>query len=99
VGHTTIVLTACNFPLLQGAPQIVTSSWGGARKQPFAFTEHGVTMLAGILKSEKAIQMNITIVRAFIALRQIAVQYKELAKSYLFWRIPTTSNSKKSTRL
>jgi hypothetical protein len=60
--------------------QSVTSSWGGTRKQPYAFTEHGVTMLAGILKSEKAIQMNITIVRAFIALRQIAVQYKELAE-------------------
>lgn len=60
--------------------QIVTSSWGGARKLPYAFTEHGVTMLAGILRSEKAIVMNITIVRAFIALRQMAMQYKELAE-------------------
>lgn len=46
---------------------------------PYAFTEHGVTMLASILKSEKAIEMNIFIVRAFIALRQFALQYKELA--------------------
>lgn len=60
--------------------QIVTSSWGGVRKLPYAFTEHGVTMLAGILRSEKAIVMNITIVRAFIALRQMAMQYKELAE-------------------
>jgi hypothetical protein len=59
--------------------QIVTSSWGGSRKLPFAFTEHGVTMLAGILRSEKAIGINIMIVRAFIALRQVALQYKELA--------------------
>jgi hypothetical protein len=60
--------------------QIVTSSWGGVRKLPFAFTEHGVTMLAGILRSQQAVNMNIAIVRAFIALRQIADQYKELAE-------------------
>lgn len=46
---------------------------------PYAFTEHGVTMLASILKSEKAVEMNIFIVRAFIALRQFALQYKDLA--------------------
>jgi hypothetical protein len=60
--------------------QIVTSSWGGVRKLPFAFTEHGVTMLAGVLRSEKAILTNILIVRAFISLRHIALQYKELAE-------------------
>jgi hypothetical protein len=38
--------------------QIVTSSWGGTRKLPYAFTEHGVTMLANVLKSEKAIKMS-----------------------------------------
>lgn len=46
---------------------------------PFAFTEHGVTMLASILKTEKAIKTNIVIVRAFISLRQIAIYNKELA--------------------
>ena len=46
---------------------------------PFAFTEHGVTMLASILKSEKAIRMNIAIVKAFIALRQITLNYGEIA--------------------
>ena len=61
--------------------QIVTAS---QRKRnisftPYAFTEHGVTMLASILKSEKAIQMNIAIVRAFIGLRRLAMQYEELA--------------------
>jgi len=47
---------------------------------PYAFTEHGVTMLASVLKSERAVQMNIAIVRAFIALRQFALNYKELAE-------------------
>jgi hypothetical protein len=46
---------------------------------PYAFTEHGVTMLASVLKSRKAIQMNIAIVRAFIALNQFALNYKDLA--------------------
>ena len=59
--------------------QIVTSSWGGARYMPFAFTEQGVAMLSSVLNSEKAITMNISIVRAFITLRQYALQYKELA--------------------
>ena len=58
--------------------QSVISSWGGTRKLPFAFTEHGVTMLASVLRSEKAIEINIQIVRAFIALRQFALGYAEL---------------------
>jgi ORF6N domain-containing protein len=47
---------------------------------PFAFSEHGVTMLASILRSERAVKMNIAIVRAFIALRQIALHHKDLAE-------------------
>ena len=54
------------------------SSWGGTRKLPYAFTEHGITMLAGLLNSTKAIKVNIQIVRAFIALRQYALGYAEL---------------------
>lgn len=50
--------------------QFETSSYGGRRYLPFAFTEHGVTMLASILKSPKARKMNIAIVRAFIALKK-----------------------------
>ena len=46
---------------------------------PFAFTEHGVTMLASVLRSDKAVIMNIAIVRAFVALRQFAINYTELA--------------------
>jgi len=58
--------------------QSVISSWGGTRKLPYAFTEHGVTMLASVLRSERAIEINIQIVRAFIALRQYALGYAEL---------------------
>ncbi|MBK7562332.1 MAG: ORF6N domain-containing protein [Chitinophagaceae bacterium] len=46
---------------------------------PYAFSEHGVTMLASVLKSKKAIKMNIAIVRAFIALKQFVLNYKDLA--------------------
>jgi len=55
-----------------------TSSWGGTRKLPYAFTEHGVAMLAGLLNSPKAIEINIQIVRAFVMLRQYALGYAEL---------------------
>ncbi len=57
-----------------------TSSWGGTRKLPYAFTEHGIAMLAGVLNSSKAIEINIQIVRVFIALRQYALGYAELNK-------------------
>ncbi|MFZ4725518.1 MAG: ORF6N domain-containing protein [Paludibacter sp.] len=50
--------------------QFATSSWGGIRYAPYAFTEQGVAMLASVLKSETAIQVNIGIVRAFVAIRQ-----------------------------
>jgi hypothetical protein len=58
--------------------QFASSSWGGSRYLPFAFTEQGVAMLASILNSPKAIEINISIVRAFIALRQYALGYAEL---------------------
>ncbi|GHT26381.1 DNA-binding protein [Bacteroidia bacterium] len=54
------------------------SRWGGTRKLPYAFTEHGVAMLAGLLNSAKAIEVNIQIVRAFVILRQYALGYVEL---------------------
>src|SRR5688572_8921915 len=60
--------------------QFATSSWGGLRYPPFAFTEHGVTMLASVLNSGRAIKMNIAIVRAFISLKQLAIQHKDLAE-------------------
>ena len=45
--------------------QIATSSWGGTRYAPMAFTEHGVLMISSVLRSDKAIQVNIQIMRAF----------------------------------
>ena len=48
-----------------------TSSWGGTRKLPFAFTEQGLAMLSGLLNSDIAIQVNINIMRAFVAVRQM----------------------------
>ena len=50
--------------------QIVISSWGGIRKMPYAFTEQGVAMLSGLLNSDIAINVNISIMRAFVAIRQ-----------------------------
>jgi len=50
--------------------QFVTSSWGGRRKLPFAFTEHGIIMLSSILNSKIATQVNIAVVKAFISMRR-----------------------------
>lgn len=50
---------------------------------PFAFTEHGVAMLASVLNSQKAIQVNISIIRAFIALREFALNFKELSEKIM----------------
>jgi phage regulator Rha-like protein len=47
---------------------------------PYAFTEHGVTMLANVLKSKRAIKMSIAVVRAFISLKQLALQHKDLSE-------------------
>lgn len=49
----------------------VTSSWGGVRKLPFAFTKQGLAMLSGVLNSDIAIQVNINIMRAFVSIRQM----------------------------
>ena len=60
--------------------QIVTSSWGGTRKMPFAFTEQGVAMLSGLLNSEKAIKINIAIMRAFVEIRNMLSSKNELSQ-------------------
>jgi hypothetical protein len=49
--------------------QNATSSWGGSRKLPYAFTEHGVLQLSNVLKSERATQMSIKIIEVFVSLR------------------------------
>lgn len=60
--------------------QFGTSSWGGTRKLPYAFTEQGVAMLSSILRSERAVQVNIQIMRTFVKLREIISTHKELAQ-------------------
>ena len=57
--------------------QIVTSSWGGRRKLPFVFSEHGVLMLSSVLSSQQAIQVNIQIVRIFSRLRKLISEHNE----------------------
>ena len=61
--------------------QIVTSSWGGIRKMPLAFTEQGVAMLSGILNSDRAILVNIQIMRTFTKLRHMIAGHEELKKA------------------
>ncbi len=53
--------------------QIATSSWGGRRKPPYVFTEHGVLMLSSVLNSERAVSVNIQIMRIFTKVRQMLV--------------------------
>jgi hypothetical protein len=53
--------------------QFVTSSWGGSRKLPSVFTESGLAMLSGVLNSDIAIEVNISIMRAFVAIRQLVL--------------------------
>lgn len=60
--------------------QFATSSWGGARYKPFAFTEQGVAMLSGVLNSSRAIEVNIAIMRTFVQIRSWMTEHKELAK-------------------
>ena len=66
-----------------------TSSWGGSRYPPFAFTEQGVAQLSSVLNSPLAIQVNISIIRAFVALRQYALGYAELNRKLEDFMIET----------
>lgn len=60
--------------------QFVTSSWGGRRYPPYAFTEQGVAMLSSVLHSDRAVHVNIEIMRAFVRLRQMLATNVELAR-------------------
>ena len=72
-------LTGKEFANLRS--QSVTSrQWGGRRYPPYAFTEQGVAMLSSVLKSKKAVQVNIEIMRAFVKLRQLLSTHETLAR-------------------
>ncbi len=60
--------------------QFAISSWGGRRYAPRAFTEQGVAMLSSVLRSQRAVQVNIAIMRAFVRLRQVLAGNEELAR-------------------
>ena len=72
-----LILTRQEVTILRS--QFATSRWGGLRHLPYAFTEQGVAMLSSVLNSERAIQVNIVIMRAFVKLREILSTHKELA--------------------
>ena len=76
-------LTEEEFKILKS--QIATSSsdedktgWGGTRKLPFAFTEHGVLMLSSVLNSERAIKVNIQIMRVYVHIRELMLTHKDI---------------------
>ena len=72
-------LTAREFENLKS--QIVTSSWGGLRRAaPYAFTEQGVAMLSSVLRSRRAVMVNVEIMRTFVRLRQMLVAHADLAR-------------------
>lgn len=71
-----------------------TSSHGGTRYMPFAFTEQGVAMLSSVLKSDKAIDVNVSIMRAFVMLRQFSLSCKDLADKLARLEKSTTSSSR-----
>ena len=71
-------LTAEEFANLKS--QFATSSWGGRRKLPFVFTEHGTIMAASVLNSKRAIEASVQVVRAFVRLRQMLASNAELSR-------------------
>lgn len=72
-------ITQAELPALRS--QIVTSSSrGGRRYLPYAFTEQGVAMLSSVLRSSRAVQVNIEIMRVFVRLRQMAVAHEDLSR-------------------
>lgn len=70
------------------------SSWGGTRKLPRAFTEQGVAMLSSVLRSPRAVQVNIEIMRAFVKLRELLASNKALARKLDTLEKSMTLNSK-----
>jgi len=80
-GDFMFQLTAEEMSILRS--QIVTSSWGGHRYRPFAFTEQGVAMLSSVLNSERAVQVNIEIMRAFVRLREFLTTHVHFGRTLL----------------
>ena len=75
-GRDYFQLTEEEFENLRS--QFATSSWGGRRVAPYAFTEHGVLMLSSVLNSEKAISVNIQIMRIYTKMREMLMTNQEI---------------------
>ncbi len=76
-----------------------TSRWGGRRYPPYAFTEQGVAMLSSVLHSDRAVLVNIEIMRAFVRLRQLLATHADLSRKLAALEKSTTPSSKSySTR-
>ena len=73
-------LTKAEFENLKSQIAISSSKWGGRRHAPYVFTEQGVAMLSSVLRSKRAIQVNIAIMRAFVQLREMIASNKGLAR-------------------
>lgn len=78
-GDFMFQLTRDEFADLR-SQSVISRQWGGRRYPPYAFTEQGVAMLASVLKSKKAVQVNIEIIRAFVKLRQLLSTHETLAR-------------------
>ncbi len=85
-------LSGQEFEILRS--QIVTSSWGGVRYMPMAFTEYGVLMLSSVLNSQKAIQINIQIMRVFARISKAFTDTTELKLAIEGLKKKTENNSK-----
>jgi hypothetical protein len=74
------IFQATNQELANLMLQFATSSWGGTRKPPVAFTEQGAIMAATVLNSPRAVEMSVYVVRAFVKLREMLASNTELAR-------------------
>ena len=79
-GDFLFELTTEEFANLKS--RFATSSWGGRRKRPLAFTEHGAIQAATILNSPRAVEMSVYVVRAFVKLREVLSSNRELARRF-----------------
>lgn len=73
-------LTHAEADLLRSQPVTSRSGRGGRRYLPFAFTEEGVAMLSSVLRSERAVNVNVEIMRAFVRMRRMVINHKELSQ-------------------
>ena len=73
-------MTKEEFQSLMSQIEISNAGRGGRRKLPWVFTEHGVAMLSSVLRSKKAVQVNISIIRTFVKLREVLATHKDLAR-------------------